>query len=245
MKRIFFPLLVLLFSTALASAAELQIITEASLPLNYTEDGTETGKLTGQAVEIVREVQRRIGDTTPIEIMPWARGFKLLQSESNVMLFSTTRTEAREELYQWVGPVGIKERVFLIKKGSPLHVANLDDAKKVGSVACYTNDSREFFLKEQGFTNIDSATDPETILKKMLAGRNDLWLTNMAEYLALAKRQGVDPSELTPAFTVKAAEMYMAFSKAVPAEVIQKWSKAFEEMKADGTYAAILAKWSN
>jgi ABC-type amino acid transport substrate-binding protein len=39
--------------------------------------------------------------------------------------------------------------------------------------------------------------------------------------------------------------MYMAFSKTTPAEVVQKWRKAFEDMKADGTYAAIIARWSS
>jgi polar amino acid transport system substrate-binding protein len=244
MKRVFFMLLVFLFSTAVAGAAELRIITEIAPPLNYTEDGTETGKLTGQAVEIVREVQKRIGDTTPIEVMPWARGYKLAQTEPNVMLFSTTRTEAREALFQWVGPVGFNEWVFLAKKDSPIKVASLDDAKKAGSVGAYQNDSRELFLKDQGFTNIDTSDDPETILKKMLLGRNDLWLTDLAEYRSLAKKQGVDPSELMPVFTVKKTELYMAFSKAAPAEVVQKWSKAIDDMKADGTYNAIIAKWS-
>ncbi len=105
MKRLCLLLLMLLLSASLACAAELRIITEIAPPLNYTEDGTETGKLTGQAAEIVKEVQKRIGDATPIEVMPWARGYSLVQSEPNVMLFSTTRTEAREGLLQWVGPV--------------------------------------------------------------------------------------------------------------------------------------------
>jgi len=244
MKRLSSLLMVFLLSTSLACAAELRIITEIAPPLNFTMDGTETGKLTGQAVEIVREVQKRIGDATPIEVMPWARGYSLAQSEPNVMLFSTTRTEARESLFQWVGPVGTNEWVFLAKKGSPIKVASLDDAKKVGSVGSYQNDARELFLKEQGFANLDSANEPETVLKKMLMGRNDLWLTDKSEYQAMAKKQGIDPAELTPVFTVKKTELYMAFSKGVPAAVVQKWNKALDGMKADGTYAAIMAKWS-
>lgn len=244
MKRLSFLLIALLFSTSLACAAELRIITEIAPPLNYTEDGTEKGKLTGQAVDIVREVQKRIGDKTPIEVMPWARGYSMVQSEPNVMLFSTTRTQAREALFQWVGPVGTNEWVFLAKKGSPIKVSSLADAKKVGTVGAYKNDARELFLKEQGFTNIDSANEPETILKKMLAGRNDLWLTDKDEYLSMAKKQGIDPSSLTPLFVVQKTELYMAFSKGVPAGVIQKWNKGMNEIKADGTYKAILAKWA-
>ena len=195
-------------------------------------------------MDVVREVQKRIGDKASIEVMLWARGYSMVQSGPNVMLFSTTRTPAREALFQWVGPVGTNEWVFLAKKGSPIKVSSLADAKKVGTVGCYKNDARELFLKEQGFTNLDSANEPETILKKMLAGRNDLWLTDKDEYLAMVKKQGIDPSALTSLFVVQKTELCMAFSKDVPAAVIQKWNKAMNDMKADGTYKAILAKWA-
>ena len=242
MKRSFFAALLFLLFAVTAQAAGLQIITENSPPLNYTEDGTDTGKLTGQAVEIVKEVQKRIQDTTPIEVMPWARGYDLAQKEPGVMLFSTTRTPARENLFQWVGPVGTNEWVFIAKKGSPITINALDDAKKVGTIGAYKNDAREQFLKDQGFTNLDSADKPEDILKKVLSGRNDLWLTDKDEYRVTAKAQNVDPSELTPLFTVKKTELYMAFSKATLADVVQKWQKAYDDMKADGTYDKILAQ---
>jgi polar amino acid transport system substrate-binding protein len=243
MKRLFFAAILLLFAVA-AQGAGLKIITENGPPLNYTEDGTETGKLTGQAVEIVQDIQKRIGDATPIEVMPWARGYDMVQKEPNVMLFSTTRTPAREDLFQWVGPVGTNEWLFVTKKGSSVQVASLDDAKKVGAIGAYKNDAREQFLKEQGFTNIDSSDDPGTILKKVLSGRNDLWLTMTDEYKELAKTQKVDVSEITPVFTVKKTELYMAFSKNTDADILQKWKKGYDEMKADGTYDKIVAKWA-
>lgn len=244
MKRlVLLPLAFILLATV-ALAADLNIITENAPPLNYTEDGTDTGKLTGQAVDIVREIQKRLGDGAPIEVLPWARGYSLVQSGPGVMLFSTTRTEAREALFQWVGPVGTKEWVFLAKKGSPVQVASLEDAKKVGSIGVYQNDVREQFLKEQGFTNLDSANNPDTILKKMVLGRNDLWLADKHAFIELAKNQGIDPGELVPVFTVKKTDLYMAFSRDVPADVVGKWTEALEAMKTDGTYAAILKKWS-
>jgi polar amino acid transport system substrate-binding protein len=240
MKRFFFAAILLLFSVA-AQAAGLQIITENSPPLNYTDDGTDSGKPLGQAVDIVKEIQKRLGDTTPIEVMPWARGYDLAQKDPGVMLFSTTRTPAREALFQWVGPVGTNEWVFIAKKGSPITINSLDDAKKVGSIGAYKNDAREQFLKDQGFANLDSADDPATIMKKVLSDRNDLWLTDKDEYKVTAKNQHVDPSELTPLFTVKKTELYMAFSKATPADVVQKWQKAYDDMKADGALDKIMA----
>ncbi|MDR3640263.1 MAG: ABC transporter substrate-binding protein [Humidesulfovibrio sp.] len=244
MKRLLLSLIALLSLSSVAWGANLRIITEIAPPLNYTQDGTETGKAMGQAVDIVREVQKRVGDTSQIEVMPWARGYSLAQSNASVMLFSTTRTEEREKLFQWVGPVGFNEWVFLAKKGSPIHLSSLADAKKVGTIGAYKNDARELFLKAQGFTNIDSASEPETILKKMLSGRNDLWLTDKTEYNEMAKKQGIKPAELVPLLTVKKTELYMAFSKATPADVVKKWTAALDSMKADGTYKAIMKKWA-
>jgi len=244
MKRCVLAALLLLVLTVTAQAQGLKIITENAPPLNYTEDGTETGKLTGQAVEIVKEIQKRIQDTTPIEVMPWARGYDLVQKEANVMLFSTTRTEAREKLFQWVGPVAVNDWVFVAKKGSPITISSLDDAKKVGSIGAYKNDSRELFLKEQGFTNVDSVDDPATLLKKLVSGRNDLWLSDKDEYKEVAKANKVDAADLTPLYTVKRTELYMAFSQGTDAGTIQKWQKAYDDLKADGTYEKIVAKWA-
>jgi len=244
MKRILLSLIALLVISIPAHAAGLRIITEISPPLNYTDDGTETGKPMGQAVDIVMEIQKRAGDTTPIEVMPWARGYDLIQKESNVVLFSTTRTPARESLFQWIGPVGTNEWVFVTKKGSSVKADSLEDAKKVGSIGAYKNDAREAFLKEQGFTNLDSADDTVTLMKKTLSGRNDLWLTDKQEYVDLAKSQKIDPSELSVVMSVKKTELALALSKGVDAGILEKWQKAFADMKADGTYDKILAKWA-
>ena len=48
----------------------LTIYTEESRPVNFTENGV----LQGSSVEIVREVQKLVGDTSTIQVVPWARG---------------------------------------------------------------------------------------------------------------------------------------------------------------------------
>ena len=244
MKPGILTVLLLFLAAVPAWAQSLRIITENSPPLNYTEDGAETGKLIGQAVEIVREIQKRLQDTTAIEVMPWARGYALIQAKPNVMLFSMARTEDREGLFQWVGPVGANDWVFVARKGSSLVIKSLDDARKVGGIGVYKNDARDLFLRAQGFTNIDSANDPAAVLRKLLSGRDDLWCSTNVGYVAVARASQVDPSTLVPLFTVKKAELYLAFSKGVEAGTVGKWRKAYEEIKADGTYAKILAKWA-
>ena len=222
-------------------AEGLRIITENSPPRNYVEQ--RTGRLTGHAVEIVREIQRRLGDASPIEVLPWARGYALLGTAPNILLFSTTRTPEREDLCQWVGPIAVNEWVFLARRDSSLVIEGLDDARRVGSIGAYPGDARELFLRRQGFTNIDVVAGPESILRKVLAGRNDLWLVDLQEYAATARRLGVDPGELKPLYTVRKVELYLAFSRDVPARTVEAWATALDDMKADGSYRAILERW--
>ena len=65
--------------------------------------------------------------------MPWAQGYTMAQRQPNVALYSTTRTESRENLFKWVGPLATMKWVFFAKAGSGIKISSLDDAKKVGS----------------------------------------------------------------------------------------------------------------
>jgi polar amino acid transport system substrate-binding protein len=41
--------------------------------LNYVKGGV----LVGSSVEIVKEIQRRVGSREPIKVYPWARAYKM------------------------------------------------------------------------------------------------------------------------------------------------------------------------
>jgi polar amino acid transport system substrate-binding protein len=245
MKWFAMCLIFLILNVGLASAAELAIVTEQSPPLNYTVGGDETGEVTGLSTEIVRAIMQKVGVDYPIRVMPWARGYDMAQSGPMVALYSTTRTEARENLFKWVGPLATKRWVFMARKGSGLSVRSLDEAKKVGTIGTYRDDAKEQFLKDQGFVNLDSASNLVANLKKLMAGRNDLWIVDVDEARALANQEGVDPSELEEVFSVREAHLYIAFSSDVPDELIASWQAAYDELKAAGVVDQITKKYLN
>jgi polar amino acid transport system substrate-binding protein len=76
----------------------------------------DEGKITGSSAEVVREILRRLNQPDNITILPWARGYHLLKSRPNVVLFSTTRTKERENLFHWVGPLCTSRIGFYKKK---------------------------------------------------------------------------------------------------------------------------------
>ena len=114
-----------IFLSIPATAQELTIITEEYPPINFLEEGI----ITGSSAEVVREILRRLNLPDNITILPWVRGYNLLKTRPNIVLFSTTRTKKRESLFHWVGPLLTARTGFYIKKGSAIRINSLVDAK--------------------------------------------------------------------------------------------------------------------
>jgi len=73
---------------------------------------------------------KRIQNYYEIKSLPWKRAYRYLLEEPNVVLFTVTRTEERETLCNWVGPVASSQLVFFARKDSSLVINRLEDAKK-------------------------------------------------------------------------------------------------------------------
>ncbi len=243
MKLSFYKFFVCLFCMAAmvssASAESFSIMTEEYPPFNYTENG----KLTGLSSEVMAVLVKRLGHPDNTKVLPWSRAYNLIQNKDGMILFSMTRTEARESLFKWVGPVASNQWVFFAKKGSGVQINSLDDARKVKKIGTYKDDAAELFLKEQGFTNTESVVDDLSNVKKLAAGRIDLWIVGHLQGLYKAKTVAGDTSAFEKVFDVKDTQLYIAFSKNTRDAVIEKWQAELDKMKTDGTYDAILKKY--
>ena len=236
-KNLIVTILLTIFNFFIFSQ-DLLVFTEESPPLNYTKDG----KLDGQAVEIVKEIMKRIGKEYKITVAPWARGYNDLLSKDNVVLFSTTRTDEREKLFKWVGPVGINQWRFYAKKGSGIKINSLEDAKKVKAIGTYIDDVREKFLINEGFQNLESVSENHLNVKKLTTKRINLWISGIGAD-DVCKKAGIDPKEIESVFVVKEMKLYIAFSLSIKDEVIKEWKDAYDSIKTDGTLKKINDKW--
>lgn len=237
MRRVSLILLVLFLSCGNADA--LTVVTEISPPSSYMKDGA----LTGVGVEIVREMQRRAGDSSPIEVLPWARAYAMAREMPDVALFATTRTQEREALFQWVGPILTIEWLFAGIQGKSPAVSSLEEAKKVRAIGTYRDDAREQFLLAEGFHNLDRAPGSMINLQKLRAGRVDLMATTNLGLKVMADTAGPDDPAICKVFTFKEVSLYVAFSKGTGRPVVRAWQKALDSMKADGTMARIQSNW--
>jgi polar amino acid transport system substrate-binding protein len=241
MKKALVIMLVLSLLVVLTLAnADYNIYTEI---LGTMQMYNEEGNLTGSTVEIVKEIQRRIGDDTEIEAVPWARGLNSVQNEDNVILFSVALNDEREPLMKWVGPLTTKVMAFYVKKDSGITITSLNEAKKLGSIGTYRDDAREQLLKSNGFTNLDSSSSYVTNVKKLNVGRLDAVIDTPETFISACDESGIPTDTFEEAYRIATIGLYIAFSKNFPEETFNKWKDTLKNMYEDGTFETIYHEW--
>ncbi|HYD79162.1 MAG TPA: transporter substrate-binding domain-containing protein [Paucimonas sp.] len=223
----------------MADEPQWQFYTEEYPPVTFSRGG----KATGLATEIVEELMRRLGVSAPIEVVPWARGYKLATTMPNVGLFATTRTEEREKLFKWVGPISATTAHFYGRRGGPRY-ESLEQARGAERILIPREWYLEQMLRGMRFTNINPVATPSEAVRMLAAGRAPLMALDDVTLADTLSALGIDAGgiEKTGA-TITQAIQYIAFSRGTPDDVVGRWQKALDGMKADGSYERIYAKW--
>jgi len=241
MKKVFVIMASLfLYSVHPVLSAELTILTENLPPLNYLRNDV----LVGPSVEIVKEIQRRVGSHEQIRVFPWARAYRMALEDENVVLFGMTHTKVRQDKFKWVGPLAKKRDILVAKKGSGIKINSLEDAKKVKRIGTLRDDTRGRLLEKHGFTNLEPVSDEQKNAKKLVLGRIDLWAYKKPGLKTVCELAEVDYNEIEEVYHLREIDVSIAFSKKTSDSIVQKWRNAFNEMIADGTMMQIRNKWN-
>ena len=235
----------LLFLLALNSWAygqEVSIFCDGgSAPTEYLDDN---GELTGFSVDVVRELQKRVGHTGDIELVPWIRAYREALYRPNIVLFTASRNAEREEKFHWITQLTRREPTFFSTADRSLSIASLDDAKTLSGIGVVRGGNRERYLQQLDFNNLDSAATEGQNLKKLLSGRIDLVFMSPVELAANAREEGMSPKDFKAVLPVYSNDSYIIMSKnGTSAETIEKWKSAARAIKEDGTFANIAQKW--
>jgi polar amino acid transport system substrate-binding protein len=220
--------------SGVAAASELQLMTEEYPPYNFTEGD----RISGLGAEQVFEMMARAGVSYDVEMTRWSRAIGMTRRHAATCVFSTFRTPAREAEFVWIGPLS-EDRSMLIKRAdSDIVLATLEEAKAY-SVGTQTGEFTVGILEAAGFDNVEQAPSMADALKKLLAGRNDLMAVPELFYKRL-RDEGV-PVE--PAFTLPVLEVALACNPKTDPTYLTALRTAMESIIADGTQAAIVARY--
>lgn len=248
LKGIFGILSMCVLSVALYASDidKVKIFTENYPPFNMEVNG----ELRGMSVDIIDMMLKQMGSKltkNDIKLRPWATGYKILLKKKNTMLFSTTRTANREKLFKWVGPIVTTQVGLIAPKKKHIKITDIKQLNnyKIGAVI---NDIGEQLLLVNGVkkSNIDSISGKNPFVinfNKMGKGRIDMFAYNTTVAMYGAKSFQIDQKDFEVVYILKKADLYYAFNKATDDEIIKKYQKALDTIKANGIYDKIVSKY--
>ena len=243
MTRLVTVLVAALLGASEVHAEELLVLTEEFKPYQYED---ENGRPTGFMVELVGTILEESDidiEGGAIRIHPWAEAYDLLLDTDNAAAFMTVRTEEREDILKWVGPLTPRETwLYKLKDRDDIDVETLDDAKtyKVGGYQSAQSD----YLLELGFEDVDIAPQESANVERLLNGDVDL-----VPSLPLMMAQRL--SDLGASYgTVEKVllldgryDYYLALNPGVADATVEKLQATLNDARRDGTYARLETKY--
>lgn len=226
----------LLLSSAIASLAKdrLTFITEEYPPFNYA---TENG-VAGFAVSLLADMMAEAGyefDPSAVRLLPWARAYETALHVPNTLLFSTTRTTARESLFQWVGPIAPDRVVLLAHRDAPVSLSSIEDITRQGlKVAAIREDIGAQRLLELGIDEeqILYAFSNQSAASMLSAQRVDLWAYGEEVAYWLMEQHGMDPEQVAPVWVLSESALYFAVQKDTDPAIVERLQAALDRVQA-------------
>lgn len=232
-----FSLVLMLFSSMSYAQQELKVMTEDWPPLNYREGKSAAGP----AVELVSMIQETLYKNSKITIMPWKRAYREVLDTKNTVLFSMSRTEERESLFKWVGPIASKRYAFYAQAGSNIKLARVEDAQNY-KIGVQDGGVTEEFIRSHEFAKVEPIQNSKQNVDKLLKGRVDLWYESGSTVYETLRKESLPETSVEEVLVAKTQDLYIAFNKDTQAEVIDKWQQVLLTLYENGAIEDIYKK---
>lgn len=207
------------------------------------ESQNEKGEIVGLTVDVVNAVAKKAGIEVKFVNTPWEGIFNALQQGDRDMIASSvTITDERKQTMDFTDPYFDAVQLIAVKEGSK--IVKFDDLKKakVGVQTGTTGDEAVTKLLGKNSTAIKRFESTPLALKELESGGVDAVVADngvVVNYVtnnAGAKFKTVSDKAFVP-------EQYGFAVKKGNAELLGKLNKGLADIKADGSYAAIYAKY--
>lgn len=225
-------------------AENLLMLAQDFPPYTYQEDGKQVGINT----EIITRVLEAENIPYNLEIINWARAQKIVQSTPNTGLLSAGRSEVRENIYGWIGPlVSSRSYLFNLTSRDDINVKTAADLKqyRVASTrhSVYVGVLRDLGLSEE--ENIMMVSSTEDTYKALFQNRADFIVGSDMTTPYNLRRLGYDLTSIKIAKELKITKMnnYLAVNKSFSAELIERCNARIAQMWESGEVDKIIDKY--
>jgi len=179
-----------------------------------------------------------------VEFYPWGRAQMTAKEPKNThyMIFSLTRSPAREGEYQWLLNLLPTNTGFITLAGKE-QINSMPEAQAKNLRVGVNRETpwHEFLLKEN-YPNIDLVTDEQFNAKKLMAGRIDAWYVPIERGFYYLKKLGLQKKPVAGK-SLQTGDLYLAANLNFPTEISAKLRAAFEAVKQKKIHEELYKKY--
>lgn len=234
---------VLAFFATAACASPLEVVTTDNPPFNFLQADVPRGLGT----EILQAVAANAGFEPHIVFLPWQRALHEVEGKANTLIYTLARTPEREQRYEWIGPFAPRKVYFWkLKARGDVAVRSLDDVRRY-RVATVRDDAQTELMLATGLVNAtkDSfLTSDENSLRMLFARHADLVANSEIGMAWRMRILGLDPNRLERGpLLVDGGGYYFAFAKGADPQLVARFRRAFEQVRATGLVDRVLERY--
>jgi len=211
-----------------SSLENITFYTENYPPANYLVNN----QLKGISVDTLKAIWKHMNiPEQEILQVPWARGYRFTLDNKNTALFTMSKTQPRENLFKWVGPIFNSTHVLIAKKTKNFQFSSLGQTF-YHKVATVEGDISEISLHQIGFpsSNMATVSSLKQAFLMMESNRVDMIVVSIHGFEHLAKQLNFDANDYEQVWQVNKTGNYLAFNINTSDEVIQTYQRAFDDI---------------
>ena len=224
-----------------AKAEDLSVFTDEWAPYNFQENGL----ITGISTDIVKKTLQSAGFNYSIKILPWKRGLATTQRTPLSLMYTVARTNEREDLFKWVGPI-LNGRVYLykLKKRTDISINSAEDIQRYKS-AVLRGGAVQSYLQELGISpdHYVQVSYSDQLIPMLYANRVELIPGDELDLMYQIKQMDFKISNIETAFLLYQRDYYLALNKDTPDDIVNRLQLALDKLINTGERDQIIRNY--
>lgn len=195
-------------------------------------------------IELVRAIQAELKAPAPIVEVPFARGLRMVQTESNIVFFNLIRTPEREQSVLWVGPISRQTDYLYARAGHGAGIRTLADAR-TRSICVLAGSVHEQAVRSAGFQQVHTTSSYANCFRMLVAGHVELTASASDTVDQKLREAELKPASIrrTPV-VLSRTDGYIAFSSDVAAKEVERWRQTLHKLQKNGRYEALRERYA-
>lgn len=194
----------------------------------------------GFAHDLAVAMAQRLGRTTQVTYVPWARAVRMAQQGPDYGIFPLARTPDREDSFQWLVPLmTVRYGLYTLATESRLELDQLRSMR----VGVLRGSPIAANLRAEHFKIIVEAKDYRDLLRLLREKALDAVYAGTPMLEAAMDEYGQARPLFVLQTTLGEATLYMAASLALDAAEAQRWVDAYRQLEDNGTVTRIRRRY--